>query len=363
MNGPRTPRRVLVWQWGRFGAGPRIAVLLAEGLRALPDVQVLLSLSKQAEILRSSAPPACELPVATYQGVVGFALRVLTAPLAVVALSRRLRRLKPDLAICALPGPLDLVMASALRRVRVPFVAVIHDADPHPGDGSQVQMWLQRRLCRAADWIACLSAHVGDRLRAQGLVRNGLIKLSHPPMGFNVPPPVPHDGPMRLLHFGRLLPYKGLDLLAEALAVVGPRSDMIVRVAGSGPESPELDALRTLPNVTVENRWVPENEVGLLLAWSDAVVLPYREASQSGVAAAALAAGRAVVATRVGGLGEQLAHAPRAVLCEPTAQDLARALRDLVEDPPAPGATAQEPKNAWRDMAASLLDQVSAARR
>jgi glycosyltransferase involved in cell wall biosynthesis len=363
MNGPHAPRRVLVWQWGRFGAGPRIAVLLTEGLRALPDVQVMLSLSQQAEILRGTAPPACDLPVATYQGLMGFALRALAAPLAVRALTMRLRSLKPDLAICALPGPLDLVMATALRRMGVPFVVVIHDADPHPGDGSWAQMWLQRRLCRAATWIACLSAHVGDRLRAQGLVRNGLIRLSHPPMGFDVPSPVPHGGPMRLLHFGRLLPYKGLDLLAEALALVGPRPDMIVRVAGFGPESPELDALRTLSNVTVENRWVPENEVGLLLAWSDALVLPYREASQSGVAAAALAAGRAVVATRVGGLGEQLGHAARAVLCEPTAQDLARALRDLVERPPAPCTAAPEPKNAWRDMAASLMDQVSAARR
>ena len=153
-----------------------------------------------------------------------------------------------------------------------------------------------------------------------------------------------HGGAVRLLSFGRLLPYKGLDLLAEALQRVGP-ARMEVRVVGSGPESPVLDALRRLPGVTVENRWVPEGEVGALLGWADALVLSHREASQSGVAAAALAAGRWVVATRVGGIAEQLAGAACARLCEPDAGSLAAAIERLVDDPP---IAAGEPDAAWR---------------
>jgi len=41
---------------------------------------------------------------------------------------------------------------------------------------------------------------------------------------------------------------------------------MEVRVVGSGPESAVLDTLRGLPGVVVENRWVPEDAVGALLA-------------------------------------------------------------------------------------------------
>ena len=209
--------------------------------------------------------------------------------------------------------------------------------------------------------MAYLSAHVGARLRAQGMDSVPLIQLTLPPIHFGVRPPASHDGPLRLLHFGRLLPYKGLDLLAEALAAIGPRSDLVVRVAGSGPASAELDALRQLPNVTVENRWVPEDEVGDLLGWSDALVLPYREASQSGVAAAALAAGRAVVSTNVGGLREQLGGSARALLCEPTAEGLTGALRALLDGtlPPAPATV--DPVLAWRDMGASLLRQIGVA--
>jgi glycosyltransferase involved in cell wall biosynthesis len=357
--------KVLVWQWGRFGSGPRVAALLAEALGSLAGTSVALSLSRSAELLRSKAPPHCDLRVPTYDGLAGFALRVACSPFTVRRLARRISALRPGMAVCAMPGPLDLLMAAALRRQHVPFVVLVHDADAHPGDGMPLQMWLQRALCRRAAAVGALTAHVAERLRAQGLAgtpSRPLLLLSHPPMGFDMPlRPAGPDGAVRLLSFGRLRPYKGLDLLADALALLGPVPGLAVRVVGSGPESATLDALRALPGVTVENRWVPEDEIGSLLGWSDALVLPYREASQSGVAAAAIAAGRRVLATRVGGLEEQLAGAPGVILCEPDAPSLLAglrrlldALRDAAALPPA------DPREAWRELAASMMRQVEA---
>jgi glycosyltransferase involved in cell wall biosynthesis len=56
--------------------------------------------------------------------------------------------------------------------------------------------------------------------------------------------------------------------------------------------------------VTLDDRYVADAEVPALLADCDVVVCPYRQASQSGVVPVAYASGRAVVATRVGGLAE-----------------------------------------------------------
>ena len=278
-------------------------------------------------------------------------------------LSRRIRALKPDVAICGMPAALDLVMAAALRRAGVPFLVVVHDADIHPGDGFPLQMLLQRWLVRRADGVIVLTGHVGERLRAQGLLASKpLIPAGHPPFAFGPPPPPPraHGGPLRLLSFGRLLPYKGLGLLAAALARLGARADLAVRVVGSGPESEALAALRRLPGVQVENRWVAEDEVGDLLAWADALVLSHTEASQSGVAAAAIAARRWVVATRVGGIAEQLAAEPLARLCDPLPQSLAAALKDLLENPPA-SASAGNPQADWQRTAAALVSHIGAA--
>ena len=356
--------RVLVWQWGRRGAGPRFAAALADGLRLIPDTEALLSLSTGAEILQGTAPPHCELPVATYSGALGLLWRLARAPLMIGWLVRRLAELRPDVAICAMPGPLDLLLLAALRRVGVPSVVVVHDADAHPGDVIPLLMILQRRLTRRADAVVALSEHVAMRLRQQGLVdARKLFVVPHPPFTFGPMPAPPraHGGAMRLLCFGRLLPYKGLDLLAGAVAQLGAQPAWELRVVGSGPESAELEALRALTGVTVENRWVPEEEIGGLIAWADVLVLPYKEASQSGVAPAAIAAGRFVVSTRVGGLVEQMRNEKLATLCEPDADSLAAVLRGLlVAFPVMPTSRVQaDPRAAWRDVAERLLRQIT----
>jgi glycosyltransferase involved in cell wall biosynthesis len=241
----------------------------------------------------------------------------------------------------------------------VPYAVVVHDADAHPGDGRPFEMDLQRMLLRRADALVVLSDHVRERLDALGVTRGKIVlKTALPPHTLEVPPAPPraHGGKLRLLCFGRLLPYKGLDLLADALTRVLPRSDLEIRVVGEGPESDALRILRGLPGVSVENRWVPEDEVGTLLAWSDAVVLTHREASQSGVVAAALAARRWIVATRVGGIAEQVRGQAGAMLCEIDAESVAAGVRRLLDDPPA--VDAMTPPD-WRRDAARLAEGLA----
>ena len=321
-----------MWQWGRRGAGPLLAVVIARELARLPGIEPVLSLSSMAELLHGPHPPANDLPIRTYRSIPQFARRLLTAPWLVPKIAARLRAARVDVALCAMPAPFDVVMAAALRRAGVPFAVIVHDAQLHPGDGFPLQMTLQRALVRQAGLLFALTGHVADQLRAQGLQAGQTLALAtHPPFVFDpAPPPVRgHGGPMRLLSFGRLMPYKGLDLLADAMQRLPDPGAFELRVVGSGPESPDLARLRALPGVTVENRWVPEDELGRLLGWADAMVLTHREASQSGVAAAAVAAGRWIVSTRVGGLAEQLEGERLAILCDPDAASIAAGLASL----------------------------------
>jgi glycosyltransferase involved in cell wall biosynthesis len=323
--------KILVWQWGRFGAGPRTAVDFAAGFADVRGVDVLLSLSRTAEIMLAPQAPPCALPITTYRGAASYLARLATAPVLTLRLARALKDLAPDVALCAMPGPLDLAMQAALMHAGIPSAVVVHDADAHPGDGYPMQMTLQRMLVRRADALVVLSEHVAGRLDRQGLLRGKTLirtTLPHPEVR-GLAPVRAHGGPFRLLSFGRLLAYKGLDLLAEALRLTLPETGMVVRVIGQGPDSAALDALRRMDKVTVENRWVPEAEIADLLAWADGVVLPYKEASQSGVAAAALAARRLVLATRVGGLAEQVEGKPGCIVCAVNAASLAEGLRAL----------------------------------
>jgi glycosyltransferase involved in cell wall biosynthesis len=133
--------------------------------------------------------------------------------------------------------------------------------------------------------------------------------------------------------------------------------------AGRGPECPALEALRALPGVTVENRWVPEDEVGTLIGCADVLVLPYKEASQGGVAPAAIAAGRLVVSTRVDGLIEQLENKDLGMLCEPDAASVAAVLGDLLGTRPTtrPAILPVDQRLVWRDVAQRLLNRFAAS--
>lgn len=352
--------RSLVWHWGRRGAGPVFGARLAEGIASLPGQECVLSLAAAAELLAGPAAPHCAWREPTYESRVGYLWQRLISPVLGPRTRRQLQALRPDIAICAMPALLDSRMLTALKALSVPYAVIVHDATAHPGDGLSFHALDQRQALRGAKHIFCLSAHVEAGLRRQGFGTGGqrLTKLWHPPLGFaaRLPPATALARP-RLLHFGRLLPYKGLDLLADALALLGPTQDFDLRICGEGPPSAALARLASMPGVKVENRWFSDAELPALLGWSSGLVLPYREASQSGVAALAIAAGRQVLATNVGGLPEQLGHLPGALLCAPEAGAIADGLRTLStrlrEAPRAPeGAMAGI---EWHDFAEALL--------
>jgi glycosyltransferase involved in cell wall biosynthesis len=138
------------------------------------------------------------------------------------------------------------------------------------------------------------------------------------------------------LFVGLIRPYKGVDLLLEAVARLPAGRDWLVIVAGEpwGDQGRRVEEqVRRLgieDRVRLRLQWILETEVPLLLAASDIVVLPYRSGSQSAVAPMALGAGVPVLSTKVGGLPEVVRHGIDGWLVEPESIDaLVGALEEL----------------------------------
>jgi len=355
--------KVLVWHWGRRGAGPLFAARLASALRELPGCSVRLSLAAGAEILATPDSPICDWREPTYETRLGFLGQRLAGPLVAARTLAHVQRDRPDIAICAMPALLDQRMVTALRQGGIAYTAIVHDAAAHPGETLNFRVLDQRRMLRRARCLFPLTRHVETGLLRQGFGEAGqrIVKLWHPPISIAAPPaPRPPGAKPRLLYFGRLLPYKGLDLLAGALELLGPERGFELRICGDGPASSGLDRLGALPDVSVERRWFADGELPGLLDWADALVLPYREASQSGVAALAIAAGRHVLATNVGGLPEQLGGLTRGLLCDPNPAGIAMGLRQLLARLGEPWAPAPVDAAAdWRVLAASMREVFS----
>jgi glycosyltransferase involved in cell wall biosynthesis len=138
-------------------------------------------------------------------------------------------------------------------------------------------------------------------------------------------------GPV-IMAFGLLRPYKGTDVLLEAFRQVEGAELWVVGM----PRMP-MDELRELARrapgtVRFVDRFVTDPEIPAFMRRADLVVLPYRNIEQSGVLYTALAFGRPLVLSSVGGFPE-IAEQGAARLVPPgDAGALADALRELLAD-------------------------------
>jgi len=135
-----------------------------------------------------------------------------------------------------------------------------------------------------------------------------------------------------LLFFGYIRKYKGVDLLLQALAQVPVEVGATLLIAGEFYDPPEhyQSMIRTLgltDRVRIMDRYIAEPEWPDLFAATDALVLPYRTASQSMSITLAYNFGKPVIVSRVGGLAEAVEEGRTGLIAEPEPAALATAIR------------------------------------
>jgi glycosyltransferase involved in cell wall biosynthesis len=143
------------------------------------------------------------------------------------------------------------------------------------------------------------------------------------------------DPVVRILFFGRIFAYKGLDVLIRSIPRVVERHPGIrVIIAGEGDSMIGYRQIILEPALfDIRNRHIPDDETASLFTDADIVVLPYLEASQSGVLAIANAFGKPVIVTDVGELGRSVEHDRTGLVIPPGDADaLADAIALLAAD-------------------------------
>jgi glycosyltransferase involved in cell wall biosynthesis len=342
-----TPHHLLFLYLGRRGLS-RFTLELARSVGRLKHVRATFCVSRQNEMLEAFADLGCRiLPVDTFAA----AGEALVRSYRVLALCRtvldELARGRSTGVVTLMPHIWTPLLAPLIRKHGFRYQTVIHDAHPHPGDPTGLlNSWVMRDAL-SANRVVTLSRSVADALAATRQVPSErLVPLFHPDLdfrgaGFGISPGgcdtiAASDAvawPFRVLFFGRILAYKGLPTLVEAverLRAEGLPVELGVFGDGElGPISARLAAL----GAEVENRWIADGEVAGILSRYHAVALAHNECSQSGVAAAALGAGLPVVASRVGGLAEQVKDGTTGVLANGSdPASLAAAIRRLATD-------------------------------
>jgi glycosyltransferase involved in cell wall biosynthesis len=215
-----------------------------------------------------------------------------------IRIALEMLRFKPDVAIiddCWDPRFAVLALLCPRRMV------LVHDASPHD-DAHKDNWWKQAvrtRLRSSASCFGAFSEYVAAQLRNQGVPVEKLAL----PTEFSLLEPQGDERADRagFLFLGRLSPYKGLDFLLrswEKAMPFLPRGERLY-VLASG-----VGNVRQAPGVVVRQGIYSEAQVREVLSAVRAVVLPYVEASQSGVQVLAMQFGVPTVVTNVGALPE-----------------------------------------------------------
>lgn len=211
---------------------------------------------------------------------------------------------------------------------KVPLIVVDHDPIPHSGFKSGFISKIARvnLAKKEADYVIvhskCFIDYLEKRLNKKGRIiyiemgRHNIYKSIKNKISI-----VSYsNATTNYLFFGTINKYKGLHILANAyLKLCEKYSNVTLTIAGSGDFSPYRDAYDKLPNVNIINRYIADEEIESLFQGDNLVIiLPYIDATQSGVVLVAMDYLVPIIATRTGGLCEQIENNKTGILIKPS---------------------------------------------
>lgn len=308
-------------------------------------------------------------------------------PLNWVSVGNELQRLRPDIIVVRywLPfmGP---ALGTILRKVRknghTRIVAITDNVIPHekrPGD-----VPFTRYFLKACDAYITMSEKVMKDLRTFEADKPAM-QVAHP-LYDNFGEPIPTktarallrqkgiaigDDEKVLLFFGFIRAYKGLDIALRTMADerIGAAGIRLL-VAGEFYEDPKpyqelIKELGIQDRLILCTDFIPDSEVRNYLCAADAVIQPYKNATQSGVTPLAYHFEKPMIVSNVGGLPALVPHEKVGLVAEPEPRAMADAILRLFEagvERFLPSLRMEKEKYSWNRLVGTVFN-LAAARR
>jgi glycosyltransferase involved in cell wall biosynthesis len=248
--------------------------------------------------------------------------------------------------------PVELKVVEFIQQQGTPVAYTVHNVLPHDSDGEESERRRFEQVYRSVDTLVCHTKTSRRRLVEEfGIAPSKIWHIPHGPLGYvqdsseenarvadvlDVDP----QSPLAVM-FGVIRPYKGYDFLLRAwpkvvqsveaaqLAIVGQADDLAQETIEFLVDDLGVDA-----TVSRVYRYVSEKELHSVIQAADVLVYPYRDITQSGALFTGMSAGKAIVATDVGGFPETLRDEETGCIVEFGNQhQLATVLANLLTDP------------------------------
>jgi len=312
-------------------------IQLAEALSRLEDVMLMVPKHKQGlfigwfrEVLENN------VNIEPYYQP---RLRYPTNLLALYGIIKKINSFNPDIVHLQGEHPWFNLILPFLRQ-RYPLVTTVHDVVPHIGD---------TKSRKFPSFISKLSVRYADQIIVHGKkLKKAMMEKSDKstnnvhvlPRGVNsiyrrfIKSEVKEEDNL-ILFFGRIWEYKGLRYLIEAEPLITEKIPTAkIVIAGIGEDFKKYVKMMVhKENFIIHNHIIPNEMVAELFQKASIVVVPYIEASQSGIVPLAYAFKKPVVVTDVGSIPEVVDNGKTGYIVPPKdPEKLAEAIIDLLKD-------------------------------
>jgi len=328
--------KILLIYLGRRGAGPVYSLELSKILSRENDFLAIISKNIQNKNEWKEAD-INYFEIDTFNNI--FELFVSSIRFKkFINLKSLINKFSPDIVFYPMIHIWTPILNYLLKKYEI--YTTVHDPDMHLGEKNYFLNIIYKLSIKSSDRFIVLSNKFKKYLSNKYKIKEDLIYyIPHGNFSyykkFSNSYKLENKENKKILFFGRIVEYKGLDILLDAYEIIKTKlgNEVSLMIVGEGDLLKYKEKIKNERDIEVVNRWIDDKEIHKYFEMADIVVLPYKEASQSGIIPLAYAFSKSVIATRVGGIEEQVDDGITGFLVKPNDSiELAQKCIELIKN-------------------------------
>ena len=359
--------RITVIYLGRLGAGTVYSLEMAKALSNYSQIQLILSENiENRDVWENNFKNNTNVIMTffpTYTNGISFFLNSFNLK-NYYKIIKHIKSFRPN----AIYAPFMHLWSSLLYLFLQKFeiYSTVHDVKIHLGENLLLYPPHIAGIKLSHNLIILNNKDV-DAAAQMGFKKSEICVIPHASFSYYKKENLNHNKELKnnILFIGRIEKYKGIHLLLDSFKIINiNRPDLKLTIAGSGnlkPYEKEISGLHK--SLVINNKWLSDDEIGNLINECDFLVLPYIDASQSGIIPLAFGCGKTVIVTDVGALREQV-HIGTGIIVNPSIPEIVGAIEFLYENPEKINEFSSNALNyslkelSWEKSAATLINFI-----
>lgn len=261
------------------------------------------------------------------------------------------------------PSNWDLAFILLGRLFRKSTFYIVHDGIMHVGDEQKFHQWSLYQCMNQSSHLIFLSNYVKVKVKEvfsidkpSLILPHGIVTYSHFKCQIKELPILP-----TFTLIGRINYYKGITILIDSLPLLD--FTKIGKIVIAGEMAYPIEIPKQFNKVQFVNKWLTNEEFDKFVNETDFLLMPYIEATQSGIAAVSIGYAKPAIVTRVGAMEEQLTEKSAYFMSDVSTMALVDSIMHACNDKKIYKSVQEElhalaKKHTWENLGAQLSSYI-----